>query len=68
MQEDQLMKQITILIVLALIATVISIVMGISSMTRGAAYDDKHSGQLMNARLIFQGIAALLLLIAIYAS
>jgi hypothetical protein len=43
MQEAQLMKQITILIVLALIATVISIVMGISSMTRGAAYDDKHS-------------------------
>jgi sugar phosphate permease len=68
MQEEQLMKQITILIVLALIATVISIVMGISSMTRGAAYDDKHSGQLMNARILFQGIAALLLLIALYAA
>jgi len=54
------MKQITILIILALIATVISIVMGIGSMTRGAAYDDKHSGQLMNARILFQGIACAL--------
>lgn len=68
MQEEQIMKQITILIVLALIATIISIVMGIGSMTRGAAYDDKHSGQLMNARILFQGIAALLLLIALYAA
>jgi len=42
--------------------------MGIGSMTRGAAYDDKHSGQLMNARILFQGIAALLLLIALYAA
>jgi sugar phosphate permease len=62
------MKQISILIILALIATVISIVMGIGSMTRGAEYDDKHSGQFMNARIIFQGIAALLLLIALYAT
>ena len=60
------MKSITILIVLALVATIISIVMGIGSMARGGAYDDKHSGQYMNARIIFQGIAALLLLLALY--
>ncbi len=60
------MKSITILIVLALIATIVSIVMGIGSMARGGAYDDKHSGQFMNARIIFQGIAALLLLMALY--
>ncbi len=60
------MKIITILVVLALIATVISIVMGVSSMTRGGEYDDKHSGQFMNARLIFQGIAAILLIMALY--
>ena len=60
------MKSITILIILALVATIISIVMGIGSMARGGEYDDKHSGQYMNARIIFQGIAALLLLMALY--
>jgi hypothetical protein len=60
------MKSITILIILALIATIVSIVMGIGSMARGGAYDDKHSGEFMNARILFQGIAALLLLMALY--
>ncbi len=60
------MKSITILIILALIATIVSIVMGIGSMARGGAYDDKHSGEFMNARILFQGIAALLLLLALY--
>ena len=60
------MQIITILVILALIATVISIVMGITSMTRGSEYDDKHSGQFMNARLIFQGIAAILLIVTLY--
>lgn len=60
------MKSITILIILALVATIVSIVVGIGSMARGGAYDDKHSGQFMNARIVFQGIAALLLLMALY--
>lgn len=60
------MKSITILIILALVATIVSIVVGIGSMARGGAYDDKHSGQFMNARIAFQGIAALLLLMALY--
>ena len=61
------MKSMTILIVLALIATIGSMAMGIGSMVRGGAYDDKHSGQFMNARLIFQAVAALLLIMALFA-
>lgn len=61
------MKILTILIILALFATIISMVIGIGSMGRGGSYDDKHSGQFMNARVIFQAIAAILLLIALYA-
>jgi len=61
------MKSMTILIVLALIATIGSMVMGVGSMVRGGAYDDKHSGQFMNARLIFQAVAALLLIMALFA-
>ena len=61
------MKSMTILIVWALIATIGSMVMGVGSMVRGGAYDDKHSGQFMNARLIFQAVAALLLIMALFA-
>ena len=62
------MTILTILIILALGATVVSIVLGLRSMTKGPEYDDKHSGQLMNARIIFQGLAALLLIVALVAS
>jgi hypothetical protein len=34
-------------------------------MAKGGKYDDKHSGQFMNARIIFQAIAAILLVIAL---
>lgn len=60
------MKIITILVILALIATVVSMVIGVGSMAKGGAYDDKHSGQFMNARIIFQAVAAILLMLALY--
>jgi hypothetical protein len=53
------------LVILALLATVVSIVMGVGSMAKGGKYDDKHSGQFMNARIIFQAMAAMLLVIAL---
>jgi hypothetical protein len=61
------MKILTILVILALLATVASMVVGVGSMIKGGEYDDKHSGQFMNARIIFQGIAALLLVMALVA-
>lgn len=60
------MKIITVLIFLALIATVVSMVIGVGSMAKGGAYDDKHSGQFMNARIIFQAVAAILLMLALF--
>jgi hypothetical protein len=36
----------------------------LGSMAHGGTYDTKHSGQLMSARVIFQGLAIVLLLIA----
>ena len=53
------MKIITVLIILALIATVVSMVVGVGSMAKGGAYDDKHSGQ-------FQAVAAILLMLALF--
>ena len=60
------MKIITVLIILVLIATVVSMVIGVGSMAKGGAYDDKHSGQFMNARIIFQAVAAILLMLALF--
>jgi hypothetical protein len=59
------MKLLTALIILALIATVVAMVLGLRSMGRGGAYDDKHSGRFMIARILFQGIAVLLLIFAL---
>ena len=58
------MEPLTIIIILALLATIVSLGWGLGSMAHGGSYDTKHSGQLMSARVIFQGIAIVLLLIA----
>lgn len=60
------MNMLTIVIILALIATVIALGWGIVSMVHGGAYDEKHSHQLMGARVGLQGLAFLLLLFALF--
>jgi len=58
------MTMLTIIIILALVATIVSLGWGLGSMAHGGTYDSKHSSQLMSARVIFQGLAIVLLLIA----
>lgn len=60
------MNPLTILIILALIATVAALGTGIVSMVRGGEFDQKHSTELMFARIGMQGAAVVLLLIALY--
>ncbi len=60
------MNPLTILIVLALIATVGALGTGVVSMMRGGEFDEKHSTELMFARVGMQGAAVVLLLIALY--
>lgn len=60
------MELLTLLIVSALLATIASLVTGIWSMGQGGEFDEKHSNQLMRARVGFQGLALILLLIALY--
>lgn len=57
------MDILTILIILALIATIISLIAGLRSMGKGGEYDKQHADQFMSARIIFQGIALVLLII-----
>lgn len=61
------MTMMTSLVVLALFATVASFAWGIISMAHGGTYDADHSAKLMRGRVVFQGIAILLLLAALFA-
>ncbi len=60
------MTILTWVIVGALLMTIGLIGTGIWSMAHGGQFDDKHSTQLMFARVAMQGITILLLLFAVY--
>lgn len=53
------------LVLMAALATAGAFVRGIVSMTRGGRYDRRYSGWFMSARVAFQGLALLLVLIAL---
>ena len=57
------MTILSLLIGLALVATIISLAWGVGSMAAGGQYDDKHYTQFMSARVGFQALAIVLLII-----
>ncbi|MCB1850692.1 MAG: twin transmembrane helix small protein [Gammaproteobacteria bacterium] len=61
-----MMNLFSILVVAALLATIASLIWGLLSMVRGGEYDESHSAKLMNTRIAFQGIALLLILLALF--
>jgi hypothetical protein len=61
------MDPLTIFIIVAFIAAVASLFLGLVSMRRGGEYDEEHSGQYMRARVVSQGIAAFFILVALIA-
>ena len=60
------MTIMTALIVFGLLATVAALVSGIASMAHGGRFDQRHSYQIMFARVGFQGITLAALLIALW--
>ena len=58
------MTVLTTLIGLALVAVIISLAWGVGSMAVGGQFDAKHSTQFMGARIGFQVLAIVLLVIA----
>ena len=57
------MTILTTLIVLALVSVLVSLVWGVGSMAAGGQFDDKHYTQFMTARVGFQAVAIILLII-----
>lgn len=60
------MNTLTIVILIALFLTIAVLVMGIGSMGVGGDFDEKHSTQLMYARVGMQAVTLLLLFFAVY--
>ena len=58
------MNMMIALILIALIATIVSLFAGNISMALGGKYDASHSEGFMQSRLIFQGITLFLIIIA----
>ena len=60
------MSVLNLVIMIALVITVAVIGTGIWSMAHGGEFDEKHSTQLMVARVGMQGVTVLLLLLAFF--
>ena len=56
------MNPVNVLVILALIATVVALSLGLRSMARGGAYDREHSEKFMWERIGLQALVILLLL------
>ena len=59
------MNMFTLFVLVALAATIVSLVSGISSMAVGHEIGHRSSAQWMNLRVVFQGIALALILLAL---
>lgn len=62
------MTILTALIMLALLATVVSLFWGVGSMAFGGQFDDKHSNHFMSARVMLQMLVIVLLLMTLLVS
>jgi hypothetical protein len=58
------MDSLTILVIIAVAATVVVLFAGLTSMVSGGEYDRQHSVQLMFTRVGLQAIAIILLIVA----
>jgi hypothetical protein len=60
------MDPLNSVILLALLATVAALGVGLASMAHGGVFDERHSTQLMFVRVGAQAVTFVLLLVAIY--
>ncbi len=60
------MSLLTLTVILALIATIVTLAWGVGSMAIGGTYDEKHSEQLMFTRIGIQAFAFVMLLVAVF--
>jgi len=59
------MELLSLMIIAALLATIAGLGVGVASMVRGGDYNREHATQLMASRVGFQGLALVLMLLAL---
>lgn len=59
------MSTVTVIVTLALLATLGALISGVISMAHGGAYDERHSVRFMEARIGLQAVTVVLLLAAV---
>ncbi|HEB59272.1 MAG TPA: twin transmembrane helix small protein [Gammaproteobacteria bacterium] len=57
---------LTTLVIIGLVATIVGLGWGLFSMAAGGNFDRKHATQFMSARVGFQALTIVLLLVALY--
>ncbi len=62
------MSLLTLTVVLALVATIVTLAWGVGSMAMGGTYDKEHSEQLMFTRIGIQTFAFVMLIVAVFLS
>ena len=62
------MNILTLMVIVALIATLGVLIWGVGSMAHGGTYDREHSDQIMFTRIVVQAIAFALIVLAIIYS
>ena len=60
------MSFLTLTVVLALLATIVTLFWGLGSMATGGTYDEEHAEKLMFTRVGIQAFAFVMLLVAVY--
>ena len=62
------MSLLTLTVILALVATIVTLAWGVGSMAMGGTYDKEHSEQLMFTRIGIQTFAFVMLIVAVFLS
>ncbi len=59
---------VSILLIASMIAVALTLVIGLFSMAKGGAFNEKYGNKLMKARVVLQGVALALIAIVIIQS
>mgnify|MGYP001176266517 CR=1 FL=1 len=62
------MKNLSILLTIALAAVVIVLLVGLIAMARGGEFNRKYGNKLMRARVALQGLAVILFLLIVFTA
>ncbi len=54
-------------LIIAMLATLVTLIIGLVAMTRGGAFNEKYGNKLMRLRVVLQGVALVIFALAVMA-